>query len=121
MKFHPSSGQLLFKGAALFICVLILYSFVLPASFRTLDDQTMIVDNPLLKDWSNVPALFRDSFFGKGIYYRPLVSLSYMLDLHLFGPNPFFFYLENILLHGLNALVLMLLVTRLSRSPAIGW
>ncbi len=43
-------------------------------------------------------------------YYRPLNTLTYMLDSHLWGLNPFWYHLENVLLHVLVTVLFYLLL-----------
>ncbi len=43
-------------------------------------------------------------------YYRPLNTLTYMLDSHLWGVNPFWYHLENVLLHALVTVLFYLLL-----------
>jgi len=43
-------------------------------------------------------------------YYRPLSTLSYMLDYHLWGHDPFWYHLENLLLHAAAVVLLFLLL-----------
>src|SRR3989338_5732049 len=72
------------------------------------DDKAFIVDNPYIKDFRHLPDFFlnridQTSPVGSGFesYYRPLFLLSFMGDYHLWGLNPFFFHLHNVLLHFL--------------------
>ncbi len=54
-----------------------------------------------------------DTPFGskeKNPYWRPANTLSYMLDDRLWGANPFWYHLENVLLHGLAVALFYLLV-----------
>ena len=46
-------------------------------------------------------------------YYRPLVTASLALDHALFGLEPWGYHLTHVLLHALNALLVMVLVQRL--------
>ena len=85
------------KPQGAFICILIVlvlgftaYSFVLEAPFKTMDDNSSIVNNSDIQDISNIKRIFTSSFFGDSHYYRPLVSLSYMLEYHFFGLNSFY-------------------------------
>jgi len=94
------------KPRGILICILVLvvlgfttYSFVLEAPFKTMDDNVSIVKNSDIQDLSNVKKIFTSSFFGDNHYYRPLVSLSYMLEYHFFGLNPFYYNLTNVVLH----------------------
>ena len=81
----------------------LLYSFVLQSDFKTMDDQVSIVDNEHIKSFGHIDKIFTTSFFGGNAYYRPLVSLSFMLEYHFFGLNPLFYYLTNIFIHALAA------------------
>ncbi len=86
------------------------YFFMLGGPFKTLDDEVSIVNNPFIKDFSHLGKIFRSSFFTGDSYYRPLVSLSHMLEYHFFGLNPFVFNLTNLILHTTNAIGVFFLV-----------
>ena len=47
---------------------------------------------------------------AKNPYYRPLNTLSYMLDYHLWGHDPFWYHLENLLLHAATVALLFFVV-----------
>ena len=69
------------------------------------DDTYLIVNNPWLRDPGlALRAFVADSwaFMGEGGsgYYRPLMTLFYSLDYHLFGMNPLGFHLSFVLLHS---------------------
>ncbi|MBF0533058.1 MAG: tetratricopeptide repeat protein [Candidatus Omnitrophica bacterium] len=83
------------------------------APFKTLDDQYSIIDNPLIKSVSNIAAVMQSSYFGEGSYYRPLVSLSYMAEYYFWGLRPFFYNLDNVILHLLSALLVFAIFLRL--------
>jgi hypothetical protein len=53
-------------------------------------------------------------------FFRPLTSLSYWLDLKLWGLNAAAFHLTNILLQAVNSILLLLILLRLGlgRGPA---
>ena len=109
-----------------FFCFLIIfglvftaYSFMLQGSFKTMDDEVSIIQNEQIQSFSNIPNLFTSSFFNANSYYRPLVSLTYMIEYHFFGLNPLFYYLTNIFLHvaislSLFWLLILLLKDRLT-------
>ena len=66
------------------------------------DDRMLIVGNPQVKSWDYVDQISsRDFFHGQQIevvygYYRPLTTLSYVLDYEVWGLNPFGFHLTNV-------------------------
>jgi protein O-mannosyl-transferase len=53
-------------------------------------------------------------FPGGGFYFRPLINLSYYLDNLFWDLDPSFMHLENILLHGVNTLLIYLITRRLA-------
>ena len=54
--------------------------------------------------------------------YTPLVELSFMLEKRAFGLAPGVFHLTNVLLHGLNTLLVFFFLRRLTGRPAwAGW
>jgi tetratricopeptide (TPR) repeat protein len=83
----------------LFAVVVFVYSFMISAEYKTMDDEVSIVKNEDIRSWSNVGKLLTTSFFGGNAYYRPLVSLSFMAEYHLFGLQARYYYITNILLH----------------------
>lgn len=86
------------------------YSFMLSAPFKTLDDEYTIEKGQMIKDFANLPTVFRTSYFSGDAYYRPLIIFSYMIEYHFFGLNPFFYNLTNVLVHSLTVLVLFSLM-----------
>ena len=92
--------------------------------------------------WDDVPIIRENSFlvspgawwrcFGRDFgleiirqpagYYRPAVFLSIVLNHALGGAAPFGYHLFNVALHGINVVLLFLLLTRLAgrRMAALG-
>ena len=68
------------------------------------DDLFQIVDNPLAHSISNIGTFFRGGTFYYGLsplgggYYRPIVTTVYSLLYTVFGPNPFYFHVLQLLL-----------------------
>jgi len=91
------------------------------------DDWFLVAENPRLEAFDRLPALFLEDYvhvpetnlaYG---YYRPVASLSFVLDAALWGIRPFGFHLTNLLLHALASIWVALLATRLGlgRSAAL--
>ena len=47
-------------------------------------------------------------------YWHPVTWLSHMLDCELFGPNPGYHHLVSVALHALNAMLLLLVLQKLT-------
>jgi len=99
-------------GCIAVICVLVFlsYGFVLSATFKTMDDSASIVENRAIKSLEHIDIIFKNSFFGGNVYYRPLVSFSFMLEYHFFKLNAFYYYLTNLFLHIAIAISVFLLL-----------
>ena len=107
----------------LFLCVaaFMSYAFMLSGSFKTIDDPALIIHNPDLQSFAHVGKIFSTPLFEGGAYYRPLLVFYYMMVYHLFGPNPFFFNLVNLLLHIGVAVSIFFLVRGILQSREVGF
>jgi len=112
---------MLARVAAIIVLGFIAYGTMLPAPFRVMDDRISIVENPVIKSTRNIPAIFKEGYFHDQSYYRPLVNLSFMGEYQAFGVNSFFYNLDNLFLHILNALLVFLLVSRLTNDDKTGF
>lgn len=85
-----------------------------------LDDDDVIINSPLIKDFTNVNKLFdRDYFYLSGeMSYRPVVTLSYFTDYKLSSLKPWGYHLTNVLLHAINSLLLYLFLSFIVRPSA---
>lgn len=84
-------------------------------NFFVWNDWTLIVENFLIKDWRNLPEIFTSAFWKPLLAepsqtYRPLVLVSFMLDLALWGLNAWGYHLVNVLLHVFNSMLAYLLM-----------
>ena len=109
------------RAAAIIVLGFIAYGSMLPAPFRVMDDRISIVENPAIKSAKNIPEIFQEGYFHDQSYYRPLINLSFMGEYQAFGFNSFFYNLDNLILHILNALLVFLLVSRLTNNDTIGF
>ncbi|HON01177.1 MAG TPA: hypothetical protein PLM33_13090, partial [Acidobacteriota bacterium] len=73
------------------------------------DDISLILQNPQVTnlDWWGI--------IGKS-GYRPVRTLTYALNYALTGENPVSYHAFNVLVHALNAWLLLVLVQRLTQS-----
>jgi Tfp pilus assembly protein PilF len=83
------------------------------------DDFPLIVDNALLRDFSNLPELLhmedKIGDYDTG-YYRPLVYFIDLLMYQAFGPRPFIFHLMSIFYHLIVVALAFLLIKRVVGS-----
>jgi hypothetical protein len=92
-----------------------LYANTLDNSFFIWDDQNLIVQNGFIRDLSGIPFLFTPDYWQSHPYsgqYRALRTVSFALDYHFWGLNPFGYHLTNVLLHCLNVLLIYWLAFR---------
>ena len=108
-----------------FLLTLLLFAPARSFQLVDLDDESYIGRNALLSDGLTFSAV-RDAFTSAGpaTMYLPLLWVSYMADITLFGagvPHPAPFHATNIALHAFDALLLYFLLLRLSRQrlPAL--
>jgi Flp pilus assembly protein TadD len=101
--------------AVIVLTVSLVYGNSLSSDF-VWDDASIVVNRGgFFGDPSNIWSILgsEDSTHSSGEtnpYYRPLNTLSYMLDYHLWGHDPFWYHLENLLLHALVVILLFFVV-----------
>lgn len=111
--------------SAVFLAVFILYSNTLHNEF-VLDDETLIVKNPLIKSPKLFPLIFKTSLyeysqegrirFNYDTMYRPMQLLTYALDYKIWGLNPLGYHLTNIFIHALNSILVYFLFSSVGLS-----
>ena len=80
------------------------------------DDESVVVNNIALQDFSNIPKYFAGAEgFHKviGRYYRPIVSTLYTVDYAIWGLNPLGYHITNIIIHVISCLLLFALLMQL--------
>jgi len=84
------------------------------------DDLKLIVENPLIKDFSYLREIFSTQLFqGSGVYsnfYRPAQSLSFMVTYHFWQLNPIGYHLTNVIIHSLNSICVYFLIYIISKK-----
>jgi protein O-mannosyl-transferase len=100
---------------------LLLYSATVFFGFSYFDDQSLILENyQIISQPENIGRLFTDdAFFSEqNFYFRPLLNLSFMIDVQFSGEDAWFFHLANIFFHIL-AVCLLFSVLLFLGSPHI--
>lgn len=97
------------------IISLVVFFPVLSGDFIIQDDSVYILFNPLIKqlDWQSTVLAFSKAHFG---WWMPLTWLSFAVDYHFWGLNPYGYHLTNIVLHAVNAGIVVLIADQLCRE-----
>lgn len=87
------------------------------------DDEEQVVNNVLVHSISNIPYFFSGSTFNTGgsrslggLYYKPMMSVSFAFIYTLFGQNAFFFHLLQLVLHIANSIFVFLIFNYLFKK-----
>lgn len=88
------------------------------------DDMVLIVDNEGIKKWSYLWKNFASDFFDttedliefKYGYYRPIISLSYMVDYAIWGLKPGGFHFSNIIFHSISSILVFLILNSIFKN-----
>ncbi|HPM42599.1 MAG TPA: tetratricopeptide repeat protein [Candidatus Omnitrophota bacterium] len=129
MKETNSKNVLL---TAIGIVVIVVASFVsYSTSFGNeflFDDISQIVNNDVIKSPGNISAVFTHhlTFFTRnnqeeGKFYRPLQSITLMLDHLLWGMETFGYHLTNTLLHALVGVLSFLFLLSVTKNTAVSF
>lgn len=85
------------------------------------DDLYQVERHPYTRDLTQISGMFATSHFGQRSAegYRPLATLSFAVNYTIHGRDPFGYRIVNVILHGLNSgLVLLLTKAALLSFPA---
>ena len=78
------------------------------------DDFHSVVRNPHIRTWENIPSFFSNpklfSVNPDSAMYRPVLLVSYALNYAWGGYHPAGYHLVNLLIHGINAVLIWVLV-----------
>ncbi|MDO8446812.1 MAG: tetratricopeptide repeat protein [Deltaproteobacteria bacterium] len=106
----------------LIILTVFLYLPALWAPFE-FDDRDRILDNPAIRNLSNIPAFFysRELMPFGGEIYRPLSDTSFAIEYSVWGNNPRGYHLTNIFIHTINSILLYILLQQIFRSERVSF
>ena len=106
-----AGGRTLLGGLLIVALTVAAYSSVLPASYIW-DDDDYLTDNVHVRTLGGLGRIWFD--VGATTQYYPQVYTSFWIEYHLWELNPLGYHLVNVLLHGLGAVLLWLVLRRLS-------
>lgn len=104
--------------AYVFLCVaaLIVFRQVSQCDFISYDDTVYVTDNVHIRHGITMEAIrwaFTTFYAG---YWHPLTCLSHMLDVQLFGFDPGWHHLTNLLFHTASTLLLFFVFHRMTKA-----
>lgn len=99
------------------------------------DDYWVIIDNKFVQSLKNLPLVFSGKYLTEakdinflGVHkdigsgettYRPVVTLTYFIDYHLWQFNAFGYHLLNLLLHIFNSILVYFLAASITKKNTI--
>src|ERR1017187_2618136 len=93
----------------------VLYFRAINFNFSDFDDTNLIIDNyNMIGNIGNIPKAFTtDAFFSHhSNFYRPLQTVSFMIDAQISGKNPWAYHLTNLILLILIVIALFILLNK---------
>lgn len=102
--------------ALLFALVILTYAPAMTAGFIW-DDDEYVIDNIHLRSVDGLQRIWFEP--GATPQYYPLVFTTFWMEYQLWGLNPAGYHIVNILLHGLNAVLLFRALTLLKLPGAL--
>ena len=111
-----NSSQIALFAAAVLVLIItwLVYLPSLNNGFISWDDDKYVYRNQMITHFD--PAFLKNAFTIFSVYnWHPLTWISYALDYAVWGLNPLGYHLTNMVIHGLNAFLIVLLIGRLFR------
>jgi tetratricopeptide (TPR) repeat protein len=115
--FRSDRGTLLLV-AALLACATLPYLNILVNGF-VFDDDLQLVRNPYVRSFQHLKKIFTANVWSfRGVtrsnYYRPIMTLGYLIGYKILGLRPYGFHLVSLLLHALVVCLVFALTKRLT-------
>lgn len=110
----PNNKKPYLAGLFLSILVLAVYGQTANHAFLNFDDQQYVYENLQVArglTWEGIRWSFTNFYAGN---WHPLTWVSHMTDVELFGLNPGYHHLVNVLFHLVNSLLLFFLLDRMT-------
>lgn len=96
---------------------LVVFGQVCGHGFSIYDDCLYVTDNRVVQAGLTAKGIAWASTTWHASNWHPLTWASHMLDVSLYGPNPAGHHLTNLLFHAANAVLLFLVLLRMTGAP----
>ncbi len=109
------SKQNIYIIGSCFILIFIVFYKSLACQFLNWDDPKTIYENQIIRHFSlqGFADLFKSNYWS---HYQPLTYLSLSIEYYFFKLNPFYYHLDNLLLHIANSILVFLFIKRMIRG-----
>jgi tetratricopeptide (TPR) repeat protein len=102
--------------AGLALATIVAFGQVRYSDFVDYDDDIYVTENPHVKNGITGESISWAFTTGHAYNWHPLTWLSHMLDCQLFGTEPGWHHLTNLLLHIINTLLLFSVLKRMTSA-----
>ena len=107
------------RVAALMVAVVAVAAYAASLGYDFVWDDTLLIQQSVrLHQWGELPRLLLSQFWSEvgeaSHYYRPLITLSFFLDMKVWGLQPFGFHLTNLLAHVAVILAVLAIARRVA-------
>ncbi|MCX7881430.1 MAG: glycosyltransferase family 39 protein, partial [Patescibacteria group bacterium] len=117
------------KNKKIFLIILTGFILYLPSlffDFSYFDDQVLILENlNFLKNLSNFWKAFETEVFHtqgfSASYYRPMLTLSFMVDAQFSGQSAFFYHLSNIIYHLIASVLVFVFLKKIKIEEKVSF
>ena len=105
--------------AVIVVIIVLVFGQTLKYDFTNYDDDRLIVmRETFFSDHHNILEAFKTDVFGERftdgpIFYRPILTLSFMIDYNLYGLKSGGFHFSNIFIHFICAVIVYFFIFRL--------
>ncbi len=101
----------------MFFVTLAVYSRTAGHDFINFDDTIYVTDNSPVKDGLKAESIAWAFTATTASNWHPVTWISHMADVQLFGLNPAGHHLTSVFIHAVSALLLFLLLVRITFAP----
>jgi len=112
------SNHLLIVAFIAGIVCLAVFGRTLSCDFVNYEDPEYVINNPFIRNFDK--DFWYSAFFTVPLnFWVPLLWISFAVDYHFWGLNPLGYHLTNIVLHAVNAGIMVFIADRIYRNSLI--
>ncbi|MEN6406278.1 MAG: tetratricopeptide repeat protein [Thermoguttaceae bacterium] len=103
-------------SALLVLAVFLVFGQTLTHDFLNYDDNLYVTENPQVSQGLSLPNVLWATTARCAGNWHPITLISHMTDCQIYGLRPWGHHLTNVLLHAMNAVLLFLVLRRMTGS-----